>query len=362
MFNPRRLTLARKRRGLTQRGLAAQLSVDPRSITAYESGEFCPDEEKLIQLGHLLRFPVRFFSGEDIEELSPDSASFRALSRRTAAQRDAALSAGAFALLINRWIDQRFSLPAANVPDLGKDGNPESFAAELRREWNLGELTIKNMVHLLESKGVRVFSLALDAEEIDAFSIWRDNMPFIFLNTNKSAEHSRFDAAHELGHLVMHRHGAPQGQKAEREANAFASAFLMPPASIRTNSIRQPTVELLIKMKKRWIVSVSALAYRLRTLNLVTEWQYRTLAIEIAKRGYRRTEPEEASREHSQILAKVFKALREDGVSKGDIAEELHISREEIEELVFGLTIVGLKGSGNQSSSPSNKQGNLRAV
>ncbi|ULA59813.1 MAG: ImmA/IrrE family metallo-endopeptidase [Nitrospira sp.] len=362
MFNPKRLTLARKRRGLTQRDLASQLSVDPRSVTAYESGEFCPDEEKLVQLGRRLRFPTQFFFGEDIEELSPDSASFRALSRRTAGQRDAALSAGAFALLINRWIDERFSLPPADVPDLGRNGNPESVAIELRREWSLGELTIKNMVHLLESKGVRVFSLALDAADIDAFSMWRDNTPFVFLNTNKSAEHSRFDAAHELGHLVMHRHGAPQGQKAEREANAFASAFLMPPASVRTNSIRHPTVELLIKLKKRWIVSVAALAYRLRTLNLVTEWQYRILAIEIAKRGYRKSEPEEATRENSQVLAKVFKALREEGLSKGDIAEDLRISREEIEELVFGLTIVGLKGSGNKSGSAFGKQADLRAV
>jgi hypothetical protein len=39
----------------------------------------------------------------------------------------------------------------------------------VRQAWGLGELPIKNMVHLLESKGVRVYSLAIDAVEVDAF-------------------------------------------------------------------------------------------------------------------------------------------------------------------------------------------------
>jgi hypothetical protein len=43
----------------------------------------------------------------------------------------------------------------------------------------------------------------------------------------------RFDAAHELGHLVMHGHERPlPGPEAEREANQFASAFLMPRADV----------------------------------------------------------------------------------------------------------------------------------
>src|SRR5438094_162699 len=75
-------------------------------------------------------------------------------------------------------------------------------------------------------------ALAIDAKEVDAFSMWHGETPFVFLNTKKSCERSRFDAAHELGHLVLHRHGVPQGQQAEAEANAFASAFLMPRASV----------------------------------------------------------------------------------------------------------------------------------
>src|SRR3546814_6566541 len=55
-----------------------------------------------------------------------------------------------------------------------------------------------------------------DTKNVDAFSCWRNGQPFVFLNTFKSAERSRFDAAHELAHLVLHRHGGPQGREIGR--------------------------------------------------------------------------------------------------------------------------------------------------
>lgn len=361
-FNPSRLTLARKRRGLTMIRLATMIGVEPRSMTAYEKGEFKPDIEKLESLSKVLRFPVNYFFGDDLEELSPDCASFRALSKMTAGQRDTALGAGAIALLLNQWIEERFELPSADIPNLTQEGSPENAAISIRQYWGLGELPIKNTIHLLESKGVRVFSLSIDAAEVDAFSMWRENTPFVFLNTKKSAEHSRFDAAHELGHLVMHRHGAPQGQDAEREANAFASAFLMPRASVLAHAPRLATVDDLIKLKKRWNVSVGALAYRLHAVGALTDWNYRTLCIEISSCGYRKREPEEAQRESSQVLAKVFGALRDEGITKKDIANELSIPIEEINQLVFGLTLTALAGSGDYGGTPKSKRPQLNVV
>src|SRR3546814_7639046 len=115
-------------------------------------------------------------------------SSFRSLSKMTARQRDTALGSGAVAMLFNEWIEARFDLPEPNVPDLGRDADAESAAAAVRQAWGLGELPIKNMVHLLESTGVRVYSLAIDAVEVDAFSMWRRDRPFVFLNTLKRSE------------------------------------------------------------------------------------------------------------------------------------------------------------------------------
>ena len=64
----------------------------------------------------------------------------------------------------------------------------------------------------------------------------------MFLNTFKSAERSRFDAAHELAHLILHKHGAPNGQEAEKQADTFAGSFLMPRASVLASAPRSPTI------------------------------------------------------------------------------------------------------------------------
>lgn len=363
LFNPSRLTLARKRRGLTMTKLAAAVGVEPRSISAYEKGEFGPDDHRLAKLSSVLGFPEAFFFGDDLDEPTPDIASFRALSKMTARQRDTALGAGSIALMLNEWIEAHFELPTADLPDLSREDDPEAAALALRQQWNLGELPVKNMVHLLEAKGIRVFSLSIDAIEVDAFSMWRQSTPFVFLNTQKSAEHSRFDAAHELGHLVLHRHGSPQGREAEREANAFASAFLMPRSSILAYAPRMATIDHLIKLKKYWSVSVAALTYRLHKVGVLSDWHYQSLFVELSSRGYRKNEPDEGLRESSQILHKVFSALRNERISKVDIASELCVSVKELDQLVFGLALTGVhgRGSGN-SKTRADKPPQLRVV
>lgn len=361
LFNPSRLTLARKRRGLTMKTLATEVGVEPRSISAYEKGEFRPDDARLTKLASVLKFPEEFFYGDDLDEPTPDIASFRALSKMTAGQRDTALGAGAIALMLNAWIERHFELPSSDLPDLSREDDPEAAARALRQQWSLGELPVKNMIHLLESKGIRVFSLSVDAAEVDAFSMWRQSTPFVFLNTKKSAEHSRFDAAHELGHLILHRHGSPQGREAEHQANAFASAFLMPRASVLAYAPRMATLDHLIKLKKFWSVSVAALTYRLHAVDVLSDWHYQSLYIELSSRGYRKKEPDEGQRETSQMLQKIFAALRDESISKGDIASELCVPSEELDQLVFGLALTGLKG-GSGGAASSGRPPQLRVV
>ena len=205
MLNPERLIFARNRRGWTKTRLAKELGVQARSIQGYELGEYAPETEKLERIAELLRFPLQFFFGDDLPVIAEHTASFRSMSKMSASLKNTALGAGAIAFLFNDWIESRFKLPQADLPDLS-DLSPEDAAASLRRIWGLGAAPIGNMIHLLESFGIRVFSLTIDAKEVDAFSVWYEGRPFVFLNTFKSAEHSRFDAAHELGHLIRDRH------------------------------------------------------------------------------------------------------------------------------------------------------------
>lgn len=351
MFNPNRLAVARKRQGLTKTELAKRAGIDLRSVTAYEAGDYPPKPETARSLAAATKFPFDFLYGDDLDEPRHDTASFRALSKMTATQRDMALSQGAIALYLSKWLESRFELPKPALPNLSREGSPEAAADSLRRHWGIGELPIRNMIHLLEAKGVRIFSLAINAREVDAFSLWKDATPFVFLNGNKSSEHSRYDAAHELGHLVLHRHGPPQGLDAEREADAFASEFLMPKASVIAHATRNPSLPDLIKLKAIWTVSVAALNRRLHSVGMTSEWQYRTMCIEIAKKGYRTYEPREAPRETSHILPSVFGCLHEDGISRAEVARLLSIPRAELEQLMFGLAMTSIEGGRKKTSN-----------
>lgn len=351
MFNPSRLSIARRRRGLTKKALAERVGVEWRTISAYEAKEFLPSEDLVSKLSSVLKFPREFFFGDTLDEPDPDATSFRAMKKMTSAQRDMALGQGALALSLDRFIQSRFEIPRTALPDLSREATPEAAALALRRILGLGELPIRNMVHLLEANGVRVFSLAVDAIEVDAFSLWKGETPFVFLNTLKSSEHGRFDAAHELGHLVLHRHAAPKGLDAERQANAFASAFLMPRGSVLSLAPRFVTLPVLVQLKRHWIVSVAALNYRLHELELTSDWQYRTLCIQIAQAGYRSREPEEAPRETSQVFAKVFAALHEDGVGRGNVAREIQILPAELDQLLMGLVMTSIPGGKSERAT-----------
>jgi len=110
------------------------------------------------------------------------------------------------------------------------------------------------------------------------------------------------------------------------------------------------------------VVSVASLSYRLHKLGLISEWHYRSLCIEISELGFRRKEPEEAPRETSQVLAKVLLALRNDGITKGVLAEALAVPADEIEKIVFGLVVTGLTPANDQNLSVRRPTGNLRLV
>jgi transcriptional regulator with XRE-family HTH domain len=196
MVTPERLTLARNRRRLTKKGLATKLGVTPHTVLRYESGDITPPEEVVARFAKILSFPIEFFYSDVVDEPQADAASFRSLTAMLAKERDSALASGALAFLLSDWIDQRFDLPQVNLIELA-DEDPEVAARSLRQEWALGERPVPNMVHLLEARGVRVFSLAENTRTVDAFSMWRADRPFVFLNMMKTPEHSRFDAAHE---------------------------------------------------------------------------------------------------------------------------------------------------------------------
>ncbi|WHQ72508.1 XRE family transcriptional regulator [Methylorubrum extorquens] len=340
MFNPSRMVIARHRRRMSSKGLAEAVGLTAVHVSRLENGIHEPEPETLAAIAKALGFPVEFFTGDEIDPVTKEGVSFRSMTAMKAAERDAAIAAGHIAYLLADWTAARYNLPATDLIEASEERDPARAARWLRQHWGLGEQPIKHMIKMLEAKGIRVFSLAENTAALDAFSCWRGDTPYIFLNTAKSAERSRFDAAHELGHLVMHKHGGPQqGKSAEYEAQLFAASFLMPQSDIEAKIPRALTLDQIVIAKRRWGVSVGALAYRLNKLGILSDWLYRGMLIEMGRRDYRKNEPNEMEREESVVWQKVFSDLWSKKITKDTIARELHVPIAEIENLIFGLVI-----------------------
>lgn len=344
-LTPSRLTLARKRRGQTLVQLAAAVGLSARSLSAYENGRQEPSPDTLQRLATVLDVPVGFLTASDVDEIPIDAISFRALSKLTAGQRDTARGAARIALLLAEWIEHRFHLPEPDVPSLPRL-DPETAAEVVRARWGLGVAPLGNLVRLLEAHGIRVFSLAADCAAVDAFSFVWHQIPYVLLNTTKSGERGRFDAAHELGHLVMHsEHRLPHGPDAEQDANRFAAAFLMPRASVLAHGLTDACIDRILAAKQTWQVSAMALTHRLHELGLLTDWGYRTACVDLSRRGYRTREPGGILRETSPLLEAVFHTLRAEGVSPAQIARDLHLTTAELNRHVFGLVPTAVNGT-----------------
>jgi Zn-dependent peptidase ImmA (M78 family)/DNA-binding XRE family transcriptional regulator len=335
MQNPNRVELVRRRLGLTKIGFAEALGVDRKTIQRFEAGEGDLSAKTIGALISLSGYPNEFFHKGDFDFPNPGAVSFRSLRSLVASARDAALAAGALAFELDDWVTDKFHLPAHSIPSINSL-LPDDAAIYLRSHWSIGERPIGNMINLLESHGVRVFSLVEETRHLDAYSFWRNEKPYVFLNTVKTAEHSRFDAAHELGHLVLHKHGGPTHRNAEDDANAFASIFLMPTNDLRAHIPYVRSIGDITDKKSRWGVSVAALAYALHKQKIISDWHYRGYCIELSKYG-RTKEPFGMRPETSQVWQKILSDLWRNGITISHIADDLKIPEREISGLLFGI-------------------------
>lgn len=352
MLTPSRLALARKRRGLTLVELGRQVGITAQSLSNAECGRQSLSNQTLDRIAEVLDYPTTFFLQEDLEELTPDQVTFRARSKTSARAKNAVLSSARIVVELQAWIEELFDLPVNQVPTVDRKMTPSVAAEYVRARWGLNATQkVANMVKLLESRGVAVYSIPPEYADVDAFSFcWRAK-PFVMLNTMKTPERSRFDAAHELGHLVLHseRNQCSESKVLEREANEFASAFLMPELSVRQHfGESSPTTDQVIRSKLKWCVAALALTYRLHELEILSDWNYRQMLLRLGSLGYGTGEPEGINqRESSAILRKVLDSLRHDKIPFSKISHDLAITPNELAKLMFGLAIAPVDGQKN---------------
>jgi Zn-dependent peptidase ImmA (M78 family)/transcriptional regulator with XRE-family HTH domain len=287
-FDPRRLALARCAAGKTKSDLARDLDLSPASISQYEAGNTIPRPGVIAELALLLGVdPVYFQQIPGRREVSPASRSFfRSLRATRQVERDQADALSEHVYDVVAFVESRVTLPLPDLPSLpvrpdAPRAQVEQVAAAVRAQWSVAEgRPVANVVRLMESRGVFVCRPPGLSTRVDAFSRWFDTRPLVMLSDDKQDKaRSRFDATHELGHLVMHHEPEFSDRVQERQAHAFAAAFLMPAGDViddlPTRPPRLDDWEALQHAQRRWGVSIAALLYRAKELGTLTDSAFR---------------------------------------------------------------------------------------
>ncbi|TDC00176.1 ImmA/IrrE family metallo-endopeptidase [Micromonospora fluostatini] len=213
-------------------------------------------------------------------------------------------------------------LPQLDWPEPARAEDVRTVAAAARAEFGFDDGPVPHMVRLLEAHGVIVLSLPDASERVDAFSHWYGQRPFVFLNPAKNDKaRSRMDAAHELGHLLLHHDAEPGSQLLEREATAFASEFLAPSTTLAGELPARLDFDRLHELKRRWGISLKALVYRGHDLGIYRDHTYRRGMSLLAQWGH--PEPGDLGpREQPSLLGRAVDLLNQQHTTIEDLAAQ----------------------------------------
>jgi Zn-dependent peptidase ImmA (M78 family)/transcriptional regulator with XRE-family HTH domain len=320
---------------LRKKDLAERVGVSAGAISQYENGSSTPSPRVVASLALALGMPSSFFAEDRPLGAAPNTtAHFRSLRSTSKQERDRAFAHALLTWEVSRVIERYVRLPALDLPtDLGVRAEDalsagESAAKRARDALGLGDGPIPHVVRSLEANGVVCTRLPAQTRKVFAFSCAFPQHPVIVLAAERHHRAAgRFDAAHELGHLVLHHDEEPGSHAVERQAHAFASEFLAPAAEVADLLPSRVDWKQLLHLKQVWGISMQALLYRARSLKVMPDHTYRRAVTELNARGWRTQEPGDDGRaEEPVLLRRAIDLIARDGRSIEDLADECRLS------------------------------------
>lgn len=350
----KRLKSARAASGLSLRALSDAMgnAVSAQAIGKYERNEDMPGSTVLISLAGALAVSVDFLLSDD--ELELEGVEFRK-SASASAKEEATIEAKTLGrvekyLAIEGLLNlpsQEWDQPQGAPYWVADPRDAEDAARNLREAWLLGKDPIPKLSELLEEHGIKVFSLEIDLIDGLAAKVNRKDRRsgrVIMIKKNTWSERKRFTLAHELGHIVL-KPGADCD--AERAANRFAGAFLIPAEVLRQEigtKRRDISIGELIGLKDRFGVSIQALTYRCKDLEIISGATFGRLFAIYKKRGWRDAPYEEPNtlkpeeEEPMRFRRLCFRALSEGLIGLSRAAELLEMPVRSLEEQLDYVT------------------------
>ena len=310
--NGDRIRQAREIKGLTQKELADAIGVDQSTVARWERDVVAASDAQIELISFATKFPVAFFRRSIGPEFPFGSLMNRARKSLLSQDRDRLRQVGRLTFELASVLADKFSTIPVHVPQADAR-DPRQAAQVARNAFGLSPDTpITSIINRLERNGVFVFAIPDEIDEHDAYSLWADTdprKPVIVVSAGKPGDRLRWNVAHELGHLVMHR--SLDGTLAEREdqADLFASELLLPEVAMRVELQPPLTLTRFAEVKAKWGVSIQAAINCALSLRLITERQRKYQFMQLSSLGWRKHEPVAIPLERPRLLRKMAEAV-----------------------------------------------------
>lgn len=316
MFFGEKLQSVRELNSLSRKELADKLNVSEQAIWQYENQYTVPKFEIANELKKIFNVKAQFFYSEPfITNISKvESIAYRTEDRDARKKTKMETSFIDFTSYFLNKFESKLNLPNTNIAQLRDESiklynqradsdnqvlHLEMIAENARKK--LDVVTNSDLLYRLELSGIYILEKNMGSS-IDAYSTWTNQeKPFIILgNKKKSAVRRNFDLAHELGHLLLHYKmdmdslTKDEHKKIEKEANDFASFFLLPKEQFLedfSTILKKSNPDSYIDLKMKYMVSIGALEYRAYKLGLLTFEENRYFYAKLNQKNYKKNEP-----------------------------------------------------------------------
>ena len=307
------------------------LNMTATAISKYEKGEILPDSKKLIDFANAYNVKsIELLKVYNVPKMK--FTSFRKKKRLTGQNLE----------LLEELIQDEVAkyLEIIEMNNIDTDNiklkkyscnnleDAEKAANDFRNYIKISnKQPISDLINILENLGIIIIQIKNPDNRFDDFdglSEIVNSIPVIvLLDGIKDGARQRFTIAHELGHLVLNINNDELDE--EKLCNRFASALLMPKEAI-INEFGYSRGNIiffeLTAFKNEFKVSYAAIVYRLKDLNIISEYLYKKLSIFLSQR-IGKNDPKPIQPETSFQFKKIVYKLEADEIISVNKACEL---------------------------------------
>lgn len=335
-----RLRAGRELRGKSQAQISRDAGITAAAVSQFENGHARPTSSTLLKIAHALDLPLGYFARRPgrMSDVVP-AAFFRSLRSTSVTERRRATALVGLVHELVQAVEHYVALPPVDAPEKmpTDDAGVEEVAASTRRHLGIDpHAPVSDVILAVERHGIVTARFHVEGTKMDAFSVDYPDRPVVVLGADKGyRDRSRFDVAHEVGHLVLHGADQVGTTEAEGQAHRFAAAFLMPAEAIRDELPRRADWERLADLKRKWEVSLAALLKRAQTLGVMNDITYTQAMKTLSARGWRKREPVDLGpAERPMLLSKALEVAAAHGVTLDDLAAEYGLPINELRRVL----------------------------